>query len=76
MGRDSHYVPIQIDESIHLQMWNKYRDKTEHMQKGDLQVYEECFSFACPKVLSPVVPSYTMYTLSRITLPAAAEGVF
>ncbi|KAA8590062.1 hypothetical protein FQN60_013996 [Etheostoma spectabile] len=50
--------PMRIDESIHTQLREKYGDKMLRMQKGDLQVFEEQFSFACPKFLSPVVPNY------------------
>uniref|UniRef100_A0A8C0EP01 Eukaryotic translation initiation factor 3 subunit L n=6 Tax=Neognathae TaxID=8825 RepID=A0A8C0EP01_BUBBB len=50
--------PMRIDESIHLQLREKYGDKMLRMQKGDAQVYEELFSYACPKFLSPVVPNY------------------
>uniref|UniRef100_A0A8C0SXY6 PCI domain-containing protein n=1 Tax=Canis lupus familiaris TaxID=9615 RepID=A0A8C0SXY6_CANLF len=50
--------PMRIDESIHLQLREKYGDKMLHMQKGDPQVYEELFSYSCPKFLSPVVPNY------------------
>uniref|UniRef100_A0A8C0LC45 Eukaryotic translation initiation factor 3 subunit L n=1 Tax=Canis lupus dingo TaxID=286419 RepID=A0A8C0LC45_CANLU len=50
--------PMRIDESIHLQLRKKYRDKMLRMQKGDPQVYEELFSYSCPKFLSPVVPNY------------------
>uniref|UniRef100_A0AAY4DX66 Eukaryotic translation initiation factor 3 subunit L n=1 Tax=Denticeps clupeoides TaxID=299321 RepID=A0AAY4DX66_9TELE len=50
--------PMRIDESIHTQLREKYSDKMLRMQKGDLQVFEELFSFACPKFLSPVVPNY------------------
>lgn len=50
--------PMRIDESIHLQLREKYGDKMLRMQKGDPQVYEELFSYACPKFLSPVVPNY------------------
>uniref|UniRef100_A0A8C3AVS8 Eukaryotic translation initiation factor 3 subunit L n=1 Tax=Cyclopterus lumpus TaxID=8103 RepID=A0A8C3AVS8_CYCLU len=50
--------PMRIDESIHTQLREKYGDKMLRMQKGDLQVFEELYSFACPKFLSPVVPNY------------------
>ncbi|XP_061766716.1 eukaryotic translation initiation factor 3 subunit L [Nerophis ophidion] len=50
--------PMRIDESIHTQLRDKYGDKMLRMQKGDLQVFEELFSFARPKFLSPVVPDY------------------
>uniref|UniRef100_A0A2K5C8J1 Eukaryotic translation initiation factor 3 subunit L n=1 Tax=Aotus nancymaae TaxID=37293 RepID=A0A2K5C8J1_AOTNA len=50
--------PMHIDESIHLQLREKYGDKMPCMQKGDPQVYEELFSYSCLKFLSPVVPNY------------------
>ncbi|XP_061141581.1 eukaryotic translation initiation factor 3 subunit L [Syngnathus typhle] len=50
--------PMRIDESIHTQLRDKYGDKMLRMQKGDSQVFEELFSFARPKFLSPVVPNY------------------
>ncbi|KAM4021927.1 eukaryotic translation initiation factor 3 subunit L isoform 1-T1 [Anomaloglossus baeobatrachus] len=50
--------PMRIDESIHTQLREKYGDKMLRMQKGDAQIYEELFNYACPKFLSPVVPNY------------------
>uniref|UniRef100_A0A286Y4J6 PCI domain-containing protein n=1 Tax=Cavia porcellus TaxID=10141 RepID=A0A286Y4J6_CAVPO len=53
--------PMRMDESIHLQLREKYGDKMLRMQKGDPQVYEELFSYSCPKFLSPmdnVHPNY------------------
>uniref|UniRef100_A0A2K6C4C2 Eukaryotic translation initiation factor 3 subunit L n=1 Tax=Macaca nemestrina TaxID=9545 RepID=A0A2K6C4C2_MACNE len=50
--------PMHIDEGIHLQLQEKYGDKLLRMQKGDPQVYEELFSYSCPKFLFPVVPNY------------------
>uniref|UniRef100_A0A2K6AMS4 PCI domain-containing protein n=1 Tax=Macaca nemestrina TaxID=9545 RepID=A0A2K6AMS4_MACNE len=38
--------PMSTDESIHLQLQEKYRDKMLHMQKGD------------PQFLSSVLPKY------------------
>lgn len=50
--------PTPIYESIHLQLWEMFGDKILCMQKGNLQVYEELFSYSCPKFLLPVVPTY------------------
>ncbi|PVD37619.1 hypothetical protein C0Q70_00215 [Pomacea canaliculata] len=50
--------PMRIDESVHSQLREKYADKMLRMQKSDLQEFETCFSFACPKFLSPVPPNY------------------
>lgn len=37
---------------------NILNDKCSLFHLRDLQVFEELFSFACPKFLSPVVPNY------------------
>nr|KAG5713471.1 hypothetical protein BaRGS_025019 [Batillaria attramentaria] len=50
--------PMRIDESVHSHLREKYADKMLRMQKCDLQEFEQCFSFACPKFLSPVPPNY------------------
>lgn len=52
--------PMRIDESVHSHLREKYADKQLRMQKGDLQEFEQCFSFACPKFLSPVPPNYDL----------------
>lgn len=50
--------PQRIDESVHSMLREKsYADKMLKMQRGDLQEFENSFSFACPKFLSPVPPS-------------------
>ncbi|CAM9650959.1 eukaryotic translation initiation factor 3 subunit L [Lethenteron reissneri] len=54
--------PMRIDESIHTQLREKLGDKMLRMQKGEQQLFEEVFSFACPKFLSPVVPNYDLVT--------------
>ena len=33
-------------------------DKMLKMQKGDTSVFEECFSYSCPKFISPIPPNY------------------
>lgn len=50
--------PMRIDESVHSQLREKFSEKMLRMQKGDLTEFEGCFSFACPKFLSPVAPNY------------------
>lgn len=50
--------PIRIDESVHSQLREKFADKMLRMQKADLAEFEQNFSFACPKFLSPVPPNY------------------
>jgi len=50
--------PQRIDESVNQHLREKNLDKTLKMQKGDISVFEECFSFACPKFISPIPPNY------------------
>jgi translation initiation factor 3 subunit L len=50
--------PQRIDESINQQLREKNGDKMLKMQKGDIAVFEESFSFACPKFISPIPPNY------------------
>ncbi|KAK6169059.1 hypothetical protein SNE40_020183 [Patella caerulea] len=50
--------PMRIDESVHSQLREKCADKMLRMQKGDINEFEQSFSFACPKFLSPVPPNY------------------
>lgn len=49
--------PQCIDESIQQTLREKsYHEKMYKMQYGDLQEFENCFVFACPKFLSPCPP--------------------
>ena len=50
--------PQRIDESLHSMLKEKnYAEKMNKMQAGDLSEFEQCFTFACPKFLSPVPPA-------------------
>jgi len=50
--------PQRIDESVNQHLREKMTDKTLKMQKGDTVVFEECFSYSCPKFISPIPPNY------------------
>jgi translation initiation factor 3 subunit L len=51
--------PQRIDESLHSMLKEKnYADRMNKMQQGDLGEFESCFSYACPKFLSPVAPTF------------------
>ncbi|KAL5019120.1 hypothetical protein ScPMuIL_004842 [Solemya velum] len=50
--------PMRIDESVHSQLREKFADKMLRMQKGERDEFQQCFSFCCPKFLSPVPPNY------------------
>ncbi|CAH1155339.1 unnamed protein product [Phaedon cochleariae] len=50
--------PQCVDESIQQTLREKsYHEKMYKMQYGDLQEFENCFVFACPKFLSPYPPA-------------------
>lgn len=50
--------PQRIDESVLSTLKEKYGDKLLRMQRGEIQEFENCFSFACPKFLSPIPPPF------------------
>lgn len=52
--------PTGIDDNIHSNMMEKFGDQTGKMQRGDLKVFEELFTFACPKFINPATPDYTV----------------
>jgi len=53
--------PQRIDESIHTTLREKpYVEKMNKMQRGELEEFEACFTYACPKFLSPVPPTFEM----------------
>lgn len=50
--------PQRIDENVLSQLREKYSDRIQRLQRGDLQTFEEGFSYACPKFISPVPPNF------------------
>jgi translation initiation factor 3 subunit L len=53
--------PQLIDESLMQILRDKpHSERMAKMQRGDLQEFENSFSFACPKFLSPIPPSYDL----------------
>lgn len=50
--------PQYIDESLQHALRDKnYHEKMYKMQMGDMNEFESCFQFACPKFLSSMPPS-------------------
>merc|ERR1711964_537886 len=50
--------PMRIDESLHTTLREKnYAEKMNKMSRGELPEFEACFTFSCPKFLSPVPPN-------------------
>jgi len=50
--------PQRIDEQVNGQMKEKLADKMLKMQKGDLAMFEELFSWSCPKFIAAMPPNY------------------
>ena len=43
---------------VNAQLSEKYGDKMGRMQRGEETVFDELFSFACPKFITPSLPDY------------------
>jgi len=50
--------PTRIDELVHANLREKFSEKMQRMQRAEFTVYEEMFSFACPKFISPSHPDF------------------
>ena len=50
-----------VDETVNSQLREKYGEKMLRMQRYDdeaFTLYDELFSYACPKFITPSAPSY------------------
>ncbi len=47
-----------VDEVVNLQLRERYADRMARLQKADMKCFEELYTFACPKFISPVAPDY------------------
>jgi len=50
--------PQRVEETVHTLLRDKFADKILKMQKGDEATFEELFSYACPKFVTPSSPNY------------------
>eukprot|EP01132_Coremiostelium_polycephalum_P004251 gene4251-5320_t len=48
--------PNKIDENVNTLLKEKFGDKLLRLQKGEIGVYEELFTFAAPRCVGPVPP--------------------
>jgi len=62
--------PQRVDENVHSTLRDKYSDKMQRMQKGDAAVFEEVFSYACPKFINPASPPYAAILEDPVKSPA------
>jgi len=58
--------PQRVDENVHTLLRDKYADKMLKMQRGDEATFEELFSYACPKFVTPSPPNYTLHLQDNI----------
>jgi len=63
--------PQRVDENVHTVLRDKYADKMQKMQKGDLATFEELYAFACPKVVNPASPPYALILEDPVKYPAS-----
>ena len=47
-----------LDENVGTQLRDRNAEKMSRMVRGDVAVYDECFSYACPKFITPSPPPY------------------
>lgn len=52
--------PQRVDENVHTLLREKYSDKMLKMQRGDEATFEELFSYACPKFVTPSSPNINL----------------
>lgn len=45
------------------------------MQKGDTTIFEECFSKACPKFISPIPPNYDVNSANSHLVSIVKDGM-
>jgi translation initiation factor 3 subunit L len=51
--------PYKLEENLQGLLHERNYEKIAKMQKGDLTVYDELFTFACPKFVELSTPDYT-----------------
>jgi|EP00161_Ancyromonas_sigmoides_P008128 translation initiation factor 3 subunit L len=50
--------PARVDDQIRNALREKLGDKTARMQRGEEAVFEELFTYSCPKFIIPSAPDY------------------
>ncbi|EGC38581.1 hypothetical protein DICPUDRAFT_53222 [Dictyostelium purpureum] len=58
--------PNKIDENVNNNLKEKFGDKLLRLQKGDLSVYEELYTFAAPRCIGPVPPYISGYNVTAL----------
>jgi translation initiation factor 3 subunit L len=47
--------PKLVEDNVNNQLWEKYVEKMQH---SDETMFDELFSYACPRFITPTPPSY------------------
>jgi len=50
--------PKLVEENVNNQLREKYAEKMLRMQRSDEAMFDELFSYACPKFITPSPPNY------------------
>ncbi|KAM9972999.1 hypothetical protein ACTFIR_012370 [Dictyostelium discoideum] len=58
--------PNKIDENVSNNLKEKFGDKLLRLQKGDLSVYEELYTFAAPRCIGPVPPYISGFNVTAL----------
>eukprot|EP01133_Synstelium_polycarpum_P005688 gene5688-6572_t len=72
--------PSKLDENVNTQLKEKFGEKLLRLQKGEISVYEELFTFASPRCIGPVSPyisglNQTVFDPPRLQLSLFIEEV-
>jgi len=49
---------VPLEEGVINSLREKYGEKMSKLQQGDVHIYDELFSYACPKFVTPAAPDY------------------
>jgi len=61
--------PQRIDESVQQSLLEICGDKMTKMQKGEIGLFQELFSYGCPKFVNPTTPDYSKLTEESLNEP-------
>lgn len=68
--------PQHVDESVYSLVRDKAGDRLARMRAGEAQAFEDLFSYASPKFISPAPPNYDIVTDSNLDAPKLQTRLF
>ncbi|WZN66006.1 subunit L of translation initiation factor 3 [Chloropicon roscoffensis] len=48
-----------LEENVHTSLREKHAEKIQRMTRSELSVFDELFTYACPKFITPSLPDYS-----------------